>query len=120
VADHVPWIVVDRPVSFRQFFNPRAHARAASIQAGLTDGFIVIDPMLPGQHPINSAKSLFVRPCFVVRPVVSINARFGYTPLMLVCRRLCGSQFGEALFPRKLHPGLNWRTASGPIICSGN
>ncbi len=43
------------------------------------------------------------------------HARFGYMPLMLVCRRLRGSQFGEALFPRELHPGLNWRAASGPI-----
>jgi hypothetical protein len=39
---------------------------------------IVIGPMLPELHPIKSAKSSFVRPYFVVRPVASINARFGY------------------------------------------
>jgi hypothetical protein len=76
--------------------------------------------MLPEQHPINSAKSFFVRPYFVVRPVVSINARFGSTPLMLFCRRLRGNRFGEALFPQEPYPGLNGRPASGLIIFGGN
>jgi hypothetical protein len=56
--------------------------------------------MLPVQHPINSANrssfglvSSFDLSC---RP----NARYGYTPLMLVCRRLRGHLIGEALFPR--------------------
>jgi hypothetical protein len=51
---------------------------------------IVIGPMLPELHPINSAKSSFVRPYFVVRPVASINARFGYMPVSAICpSRLC-------------------------------
>jgi hypothetical protein len=86
---------------------------------------IVIGPMLPELHPIKSAKSSFVRPYFVVRPVASINARFGYmpvsaTPVMLICRRLRGSRFGEALFPREPRPGLNWRPCVRADICSGS
>jgi len=83
--------------------------------ASLTDGNIGIGPMLPVQHPISSENrvsfglvSLFDLSC---RP----NARDGYMPLMLVCRRLRGHRFGEALFPRIPRPGLNWRPASGPI-----
>jgi len=86
---------------------------------------IVIGPMLPELHPIKSAKSSFVRPYFVVRPVASINARSGYmpasaTPVMLFCRRLRGSRFGEALFPREPRPGLNWRPCVRADICSGS
>jgi hypothetical protein len=108
---------------FDSFYPRREHAPHVSrFRSGRADGLIIIGPMLPKQHPIKSAKLSIVRPCFVVRPVVSTNARCGYTPLMLLRRRLRGSWFGEALFPRKPHPGsmggpLQGRYLERKLVC---
>jgi hypothetical protein len=106
--------------------NPRRKTtRHLSQRRSGGDGLIVIGPMLPELHPINSAN----RPSFglvssfdlLCRPMpVSAICPLGYMPVMLFAAAFAGAGSGKPSSLGNHARASIGSPASGPIICSGS